>query len=145
MNFISLGVTDLALASLLIIINGALSLVLGLGLERQLIIAACRMVVQLSLVGIVLKTLFAIVSPFWTAVAALVMVLFAGYEASARQRRKLSGWWTYGIGTSSMMAAGIVVTVLALTTQIKPDPWCDRLTAFRYDPWQYHERHCVRA
>jgi putative ABC transport system permease protein len=78
MNFISLGATDLALSSLLIIINGALFLVLGLGLERQLIIAACRMVVQLSLVGIVLKTLFAIVLPFWTALAALVMVLFAG-------------------------------------------------------------------
>jgi putative ABC transport system permease protein len=135
MNFISLGVTDLALASLLIIINGALSLVLGLGLERQLIISACRMVVQLSLVGIVLKTLFAMVSPFWTAVAALVMVLFAGYEASARQRRKLLGWWTYEIGTSSMMAAGIVVTVLALTTQIKPDLWCDPRYALPLFGW----------
>ena len=61
MNFILLGVADLALASLLIIINVALSLVLGLGLERQFIIAACRMVVQLSLVGIVLNTLFATV------------------------------------------------------------------------------------
>jgi putative ABC transport system permease protein len=53
------------------------------------------------------------------------MVLFAGYEASARQRQKLLGWWTYGIGTPSMMAASIFVTVLALTTQIKPEPWYD--------------------
>ena len=125
MNFITLGATDLAIASLLVIINGGLSLMLGLGLERQLLIAAARMVVQLSLMGLVLKTLFALVSPLWTAVAALIMVLFAGHEASARQRKRFSGWWTYGLGTSSMMAAGLIVTVLALTTQIKPDPWYD--------------------
>ncbi|MBT8002298.1 MAG: ABC transporter permease, partial [Rhodospirillales bacterium] len=88
MNFITLGATDLALASLLVIINGGLSLMLGLGLERQLLIAAARMVVQLSLMGLVLKTLFALVSPLWTAVAALIMVLFAGHEASARQRKR---------------------------------------------------------
>jgi putative ABC transport system permease protein len=125
MNFITLGAVDLALASVLVIINGGLSLALGLGLERQLLIAATRMVIQLSLMGLVLKALFALVSPFWTAVAALIMVLFAGHEASARQRKRFSGWWTYGLGTSSMMAAGLIVTVLALTTQIKPDPWYD--------------------
>jgi putative ABC transport system permease protein len=55
MNFITLGATDLALASLLVIINAGLSLMLGLRLERQLLIAAVRMVVQLSLMGLVLK------------------------------------------------------------------------------------------
>ena len=44
------------------------------------------------------------VSPAFTAFAALVMVLFAGREAMARQERRFEGFWTYGIGTGSMMA-----------------------------------------
>ena len=55
---------------------------------------AIRMVVQLTLVGLVLTTLFSVVSPLWTGIAALGMVLFAGHEAAQRQNRRLSGWWS---------------------------------------------------
>ena len=47
------------------------------------------MVVQLALVGLVLTTLFSLVSPLWTGLAALAMVLFAGHEAAQRQDRRL--------------------------------------------------------
>jgi len=124
-NFITLGYGDLGVAALLVIINAGLSIWLGLSLEKRLLIAAVRMVVQLSLMGLVLKALFAAVSPFWTGVAALVMVLFAGREATARLGRRFEGWWTHGLGTTAMMMAGVLVTVLALTTQIRPDPWFD--------------------
>ncbi|NQV47105.1 MAG: iron export ABC transporter permease subunit FetB [Rhodospirillaceae bacterium] len=125
MNFISLGYGDLVLASLLLLFSGVLSIRLRLGLEKQIGIAALRMVIQLFLIGMVLKLLFQSVSPLWTAIAAAVMVGFAGREAAARQTRKFTGWWTYGLGTSSLMLAGTIVTVLALTTQIRPDPWFD--------------------
>ena len=125
MNYISLTYVDLALASLLVLANALLSLALGLKLEKRLLIAATRTIVQLTLIGLVLKTLFAVLSLFWTAVVAVIMILFAGYEATARQRQRFTGFWTYGLGTGSMMAAGLIVTTFALTTQLRPDPWFD--------------------
>jgi putative ABC transport system permease protein len=125
MNFISLGYSDLIIASLLLLFSGLLSIRLRLGLERQIGIAALRMVVQLMLIGLVLKLLFQMVSPLWTAIAAAIMIALAGREVMARQKRKFTGWWTYGLGTSSLMIACSIVTVLALTTQIRPEPWFD--------------------
>jgi putative ABC transport system permease protein len=125
MTFIALGYADLVIASLLLLFSGLLSIYLRLGLERQIGIAALRMVVQLMLIGLVLKFLFQMVSPLWTGVAAIIMITLAGREAAARQKRKFTGWWTYGLGTSSLMIACSIVTVLALTTQIRPEPWFD--------------------
>ncbi len=123
MNYIALGYTDLALAASLVIANAALALVLQLGLARPYLIAAGRMVVQLFLLGLVLKVLFAVVSPFWTALAAFIMVSFAGREILARQERRLAGIWAYGLGTGAMLFAAMLVTIFALTTQVQPEPW----------------------
>ncbi len=125
MNAIPLGYADLAIAAALVLINGALSLALKLGIARQLAIATLRMIVQLSLIGIVLTTLFALASPLWTAIAALAMVLFAGREIMARQRRRMRGWWSYGLGTGSMLMAAGLVTAFGLTASVGPDPWYD--------------------
>ncbi len=125
MNFVVLDYWDIALAALLLFINAGLSLAFRLGLGRRLLIAGTRMVVQLTMVGLVLKALFAMTSPLLTALAALVMVLFAGREATSRHDRRFKGFWSYGIGTGSMMAAGLIVTVFGLTTQIHADPWYD--------------------
>lgn len=125
MSYIRLDLLDILLAGVLVLINGVLSVVLGLGLERKLLVASVRMVAQLLLVGLVLTWLFATVSPWLTLGAALVMVLFAGHEIMARQERRLKGWWSYGLGTGCMLLAAAVVTVFALTTQLKPDPWYD--------------------
>jgi len=121
--FIALDYLDLVLAALLIVLNGGLSLWLGLGLERQLAVATLRMCVQLGLMGLVLKALFAIVSPWLTGTAALVMVLFAGYEIRSRQEIQLRGWWSYGLGAGSILFAGALVAVFALTGLVQPDPW----------------------
>ncbi len=123
MSFIALDYSDLAIAALLVVLNGALSIALRLGLERQLAIATARMIVQLLLVGVVLTTLFSLVSPTWTALAALAMVLFAGREIMARQDRRLKGFWAYGLGTSCMLVAASLVTIFALLTQLQADPW----------------------
>jgi putative ABC transport system permease protein len=75
----------------LLALNAVLSYLLELGLERQLVIAALRMTVQLLLVGLVLKTLFDLNSPWLTALVALAMGLVAGHEIMARQERRLRG------------------------------------------------------
>ena len=124
-TYIALSYWDLAAASVLVFINAGLSVIFRLRVHRSLLIAAIRMVVQLALVGLVLTTLFSVVSPLWTGLAALGMVLFAGHEAAQRQERGLSGWWSYGLGTGSMMMSSVLVTVFALLTALRPNPWYD--------------------
>jgi len=123
MSFVELSYWDVGLAALLLCVNGGLSVWLRLGMERQLAIAALRMVVQLGLVGLVLKALFAAVSPWLTAAAVLVMIGFAGYEAMSRQTRRMTGAWGYGLGTVAILFASTLVTAFALITQVQPDPW----------------------
>jgi len=122
-GYIALSGWDIALASLFLILNAALSLALRLGLARQLVIAAVRMVVQLLMVGLLLKAVFAAASPWITALVAVVMVIFAGREIWARQERRLAGPWGYVLGGGAMMLAGMLVTVFALAGQVQPTPW----------------------
>jgi putative ABC transport system permease protein len=124
-GYIPLSSWDLVFASLLVLCNAGLSLWLQLGLARKLLVAALRMVLQLSLMGWVLVRLFAWVSPWATLLAALTMVGFAGHEAAARQQRPLAGGWGYGLGTLSMFFAAALVTMFALTGALRPDPWYD--------------------
>ena len=124
-GYIPLGTTDLAIASLLVLANAGLSLRLELGLHKRLLVAALRMVVQLSMMGVVLTALFSVLSPWWTGLAVLAMIGFAGHEVAARQERPLAGLWAYGLGTGCMMMAAVLVTVFALTTALRPQPWYD--------------------
>jgi len=116
-SYIQLGWGDLAVASVLVLLNAGLSLALQLGIERRLLVAALRTVVQLLLVGLVLTALFDSGSPGWTALA--------GREVLSRQEWRLSGGWTYGLGAGCMLLAAGLVTVFALSTAIRPDPWYD--------------------
>lgn len=124
-DFITLSYIDLAAASVLLLLNAGLSLRLQLGLEREILVSALRMTVQLVLVGLVLKALFAATDPWLTLLAMLFMGGFAGREIMARQRTKFAGWWGIGLGSATMMTAGMIVIILALTTQVRPDPWYD--------------------
>ena len=124
-SYIALNYWELAGASVFVFIDAGLSIIFGLRVHRSLLVAAIRMVVQLALVGLVLTTLFSVVSPLWTGVVALAMVLFAGHEAAQRQERRLSGWWSYGLGTGCMMMSSVLVTVFALMYALRPDPWYD--------------------
>ncbi len=122
-GYIVLSPWDLVLASVFILVNAGLSLALRLGLERQLLIAAVRMILQLLLVGLVLKVVFAAASPWLTALVATFMIGFAGREIRARQERHHTGFWGYGLGAAAMTFSGTLVTLFALTTQIQPAPW----------------------
>ena len=125
--YISLGWSDLALAALFLLANAALSLMMRLGLARQLLVAGARMVVQLLLVGLVLKWVFGAQSFWITAGLAAVMLAFAGREVRARQERPLAGIWGWSLGAGVMAMAGLMVTSFALTVAIRPEPiWSAR-------------------
>ena len=93
------------------------------GLEKSLLIKTARMLVQLSLIGFVLKFIFAQTSSLWTIGWALLMILVAGREVMARLTTKLKGWWGYGIGTTTMFFVSSFTTLLAVGVIIGPDPW----------------------
>ena len=61
-----------------------------------------------------------------------MIVLPQPAEAAALTGRHSAGdeigstrWWSYGLGTSSMMVSSVVVTVFALLTALRPNPWYD--------------------
>jgi len=122
-EYIQLSYLDIALASVFLLLNGALSLWLKLGIARSLGFAMVRMVVQLLLVGLLLKQLFAIQSPWLTLLVALFMAVFAAREIWARQERRLKGWRGLAIGGGSMVASVGVVALLALALIVQPEPW----------------------
>nr|WP_155138727.1 iron export ABC transporter permease subunit FetB [Roseibium sp. RKSG952] len=114
---------DLAVASVFLILNAVFSIWLQLGLARKLIISALRMVVQLLLIGLVLKAVFAASSAPVTLLIAVIMVMFAGREIRARQERRLAGIWGFSLGGAAMLFAGSIITVFGLTLQIDATPW----------------------
>jgi putative ABC transport system permease protein len=100
-NYITLNYWELAAASVFVFMNAGLSVIFRLRVHRSLLVAAIRMAVQLALVGLVLTTLFAVVSPLWTGLAALGMVLLPG----ARQHSGRSGDSLAGGPTGWALAA----------------------------------------
>ncbi|MCG7969809.1 MAG: ABC transporter permease, partial [Candidatus Thiodiazotropha taylori] len=93
MNLILLTPLDLAIAATLVVALALISLRLSLGIEGKLLIAALRTVIQLSLLGLVLKFLFVQSHPLLISALAMFMLFVAGYEVMARQQRRFSGIW----------------------------------------------------
>ena len=125
MTPILLSPWDLLIASSLIVLDGLISVVLGLRVHRQVAVAAVRMVVQLVFIGYVLARVFALASPAVTLVVLLVMTAVAGREVAARPEQRLARWGNLRAGAAAVAFATGVTSVLALTTALRPDPWYD--------------------
>jgi putative ABC transport system permease protein len=125
MQYIPITYADVAIAAVLVLLNGALSFGLQLGLERQILVAALRTLVQLTLVGLVLKTLFALASPWLTLLAVAVMILAATTEVASRQEQHFRSWWNFGLGAGAITMATVLAALFTLTTHIRPSPWYD--------------------
>ncbi|MCE8032386.1 iron export ABC transporter permease subunit FetB [Billgrantia tianxiuensis] len=123
MEVIELAWWQLALAALMVVVLAGCTAAMRLGMSRSLLVAALRTVIQLALVGLVLEALFAAERLVWVALMALAMLLIAGREVMARQKRRLLGGWGFGIGTLSMFLSSFTVAVLTLTVIIGPEPW----------------------
>ena len=125
MTPILLTFPDLAIAAVLVVLDGVLSVVLRLGLHRQLAVAAVRMVLQLLLIGVVLRFVFALASPPVTLLVILVMVAVAGREVAVRPQQRLVAFGNYAVGGVAVATATFVASILALTTALRPTPWYD--------------------
>ena len=120
---IDLSFAALGFASLLILINAGLSVMLNLGIGKQLLIASLRMVIQLFIVGWVLTALFEQVSLTLTFSAIVIMTIFAVYEVKSRQKHQLLGLQGYAVSLLSISLPVWLITVFALTIILNTDPW----------------------
>ncbi len=123
MSYVTLSLTDLVLAALLIVANGAISVAFKLGLEKQLGWAVLRMVLQLGAIGYVLKLVFQASSPLVTLACALIMIAAAGYEVLSRQTERISGWASAGLGAGTLFIVGTLTTIYVTLAVIGTKPW----------------------
>ncbi|MGV6858321.1 MAG: ABC transporter permease [bacterium] len=123
MNTISLSFLDLSLAAALVLLLAILSFSLKLNQHRQLLTAAARAIVQLLLIGLILKSVFSHTHWYWVLLLISIMILLAGREVTARQKRPFAGWSGYGLGLSAMFISSTSVLVFSLLVMIQPTPW----------------------
>lgn len=110
MNDQNLSYVDLAIAATLILINSVLSLVLKLGLGRQLLWALVRTVVQLLAVGYLLGWVFAHAEWYVVLPLMCLMTLVAGVSAAGRGKRTYVGQFMDSVASvwsSSWLVAAI--------------------------------------
>jgi putative ABC transport system permease protein len=111
-SYLQLSSTQVGAAALLILINAAISLALRLGLERSLLWASVRTIVQLVLIGCILEWVFRL--QHWTAVVVImaVMTLVAGVTAFQRTPRRYPGMLISSI--VSIWSSAWLILALAL-------------------------------
>lgn len=119
--YINLTYTQVALAALLVVINGLISVALRLGLERRLLLASLRTIVQLFLIGLVLHWVFSLNKWYLVVALTAVMAVIAGVAAVNRTDRRYPGIFFSSI--ISVWASSWFITAIALFGIIKVDPW----------------------
>jgi putative ABC transport system permease protein len=118
--YVELSYFQVSLAASLIVINGAISVLLKLDLERRLLIAAVCTIVQLLLIGLVLDWVFRM--DRWYIVVAMMsaMTLIAGIAAINRTAFRFPGIWARSVAAtwvSSWLIASLAVFVIV---QVRP-------------------------
>ncbi|WP_166820488.1 ABC transporter permease [Thalassoroseus pseudoceratinae] len=111
-GYVELSYSQVGLAALLIIVNGAISIGLRLRMEWSLILASLRTVVQLLLVGLVLEWVFRLDRWYVVLGIGCLMTLIAGITAASRNKRRYPGIWLNTI--ISVWASAWIVTSFAL-------------------------------
>lgn len=125
MDVIKLQATDLAIASLLVLLSAGISFALRLNLQRQVLWAAVRTVVQLLLVGHILRIVFAHAAPWLTALVVAVMMALAAREVAARPRARLTGRGNGWVGAMAVAGTTVITVLFILNTALRPEPWYD--------------------
>ena len=118
---IELNAWDLAIAAGLVILAGVVSLALRLSLEKRLGIAAVRAVVQLMLLGLVLRFVFEPKVHWLLAIVVTVMLLAASREAVRRSENRFRGLTLLAL--VSLTLGAMFTTLVVTDVVIGVDPW----------------------
>lgn len=120
-EYISLSNAQLAMATLLILVNVGISVWFRLGLAKSLLVASARMAVQLILVGFILQSVFELKTPLPVIGIGLVMSALAGIAAVRRTGRRFIG--VYRDSMITILASAFVVTGAGVIGIIDVSPW----------------------
>jgi len=118
---IDLSVLDLTIATALILVAGGVSLSLRLGLEKRLAIAAARTIVQLLLIGYVLRWVFGIDKGIVLVPVVAVMIIAASRAAVQRPSHTFHGAAWRALLT--LVCSGLVTTFMVTRVIINVEPW----------------------
>lgn len=118
---IELGPMELGLAAILLLAHGGLSVALRLGLERRLLVAATRTVVQLLIMGWLLLPVFRAESLWLVLVVCTGMILLAARESVRRVSRGYPGIQLAAV--VAMFVAGGSTALLATGVILGVEPW----------------------
>jgi putative ABC transport system permease protein len=118
---VELGWPGLAAAASLLLLNGALSAALGLGLGKKILVATIRTTVQLSILGWILVPVFATSNPYLTVGICVILLTLASRESLRRNKRRFSKG---GISAFLSLLLGVCATMsIATQTVIDVTPW----------------------
>lgn len=122
LKYLELSYVHVGLAAALILINGVISIALGLKLGRSLLLASARTILQLLLIGVVLDSVFAMEQ--WYAVVGLLllMTIIAGVAAVGRTERRYPGIYLDSI-VAVWSSSWIVVAYGLLAIMDEVEPW----------------------
>ncbi len=93
------------------------------GLSRSLLVSTVRLVIQLSLIGYVLKFLFEDGHLLYVVLLSVVMLTVASREMVARQKRRIKGVRALGIGAATVFVSSFAISLYGLLVVVRPDPW----------------------
>ncbi|KAJ2890102.1 hypothetical protein GGI21_006301, partial [Coemansia aciculifera] len=112
---------NVAIAALMLLVAVFVSSVLRLKLEKQIIIAGARCFVQLTVLGLVLKQVFATENPLYVLAMICVLGGLAAMEVSKwRSKRTVKG--LYWIAFVSIFGSAMLVGLLGATFAMNFDP-----------------------
>jgi putative ABC transport system permease protein len=117
---IALTPVDLVIATALVFVAGAVSVLLRLGLERRLAVASVRTLVQLGLLGYVLRWVFGHDTPWPVLVWIAVMIAAAGRAAVARSSRKYGHVHLDAFLTLALTSLATTFTVTGAVVGVQP-------------------------
>jgi|SRR2546423_3478476 len=120
MSVLDLSAWQLALASLLVVVVIAVSVMQRLGLERDLVIGAVRTIVQLYLVGLILAAVFAAATWYWVVLILVVMTAVATHAAVSRLGRPLPGAYWIAAAALSVSTTATLAWVIGVIVQVRP-------------------------
>lgn len=120
---ILLNTIDLIIAALLLLVLAGIDMHFKMGHAKPIIINAARSIIQLLLLGLVLKLVFENQNLIWMGLIVMLMLLVAGHEVRARQKRRFKGFHGYVMSTLSMLISSFTITVFSLVVILQPSPW----------------------
>ena len=111
---------DLSIAAGLVLLAGVVSLLLRLGLEKRLVVAAVRAVVQLMLLGLILRYVFEPRAHWLLMVVVAVMLLAASHEAVRRSESRFRGLTLLALVSLTLSAMFTTIVVTGVIIGVRP-------------------------